>query len=263
MNRLFVTILFLLLAIPPLRAESDSSAHCYIYLHGGVGYGLFRDLGISPLTYRGLQLAPGLSVSVQKPKWNYEAMLLADGGAYGLKLGINFIQTYGGHPVIGFSALHRLAAADHWRLWAGGSVDNLFDIRYTASLGNACAGFGNFARINAVGRVEYRLCRWLFHARLQLGLLSLALRPGFAYMDNFDQNIASSTANTFDQYRSYLTLANSAVTDLGATLQLAGGNRVGISYRWSYLTSRTTHTAPHLFQYADHALLFHLGFILK
>jgi hypothetical protein len=263
MNRLFVTTFLLLVAAAPLHAESDTVTHCYINLHGGIAYGLYRDLGTSPLTYRGLHLAPGLSVLVQKPQWRYESMLLTGVGGYGLKLGINNMQTYGGHAVIGFRAWRQFVGQGGWHLWAGGSVDNLFEGRYTPSLGNACAGFGNYARVNADGCVEFRYDRWLFHARIQLNLISLNMRPGFSYMDNYDQNIASETANAFDQYRSYLSVATSAATDMGATLQLASGNRIGVSYCWSYLTSRTTSSAPHLFQYADHAILFHLGFVLK
>ena len=263
MNRLFVTTLFILLAIPPLRAECDSSAHWYINLQGGIGYGLYRDLGVSPLTYRGLQLHPGISLLLEKSDWRYEAMFQAAGGAYGLRLGVGYIQAYGGHPRLGFKALHNVYDDSHWHLWVGGSVDDLFDIRYNASLGNASAAFGNFARLNVEGCVEYGLCRWLFHAHLQLNVLSLNMRPGFAYMDNFDQNIASPTANTFDQYSSYLAVATSAKTDVGASLLLANGNRIGLSYQWGYLTSRTSRRAPHLFECADHALLFHLGLKLN
>ena len=263
MNRLFVTTLFILLAIPPLRAECDSSAHWYINLQGGIGYGLYRDLGVSPLTYRGLQLHPGISLLLEKSDWRYEAMFQAAGGAYGLRLGVGYIQAYGGHPRLGFKALHSVYDDSHWHLWVGGSVDDLFDIRYNASLGNASAAFGNFARLNVEGCVEYGLCRWLFHAHLQLNVLSFNMRPGFAYMDNFDQNIASPTANTFDQYGSYLVVATSAKTDVGASLLLANGNRIGLSYQWGYLTSRTSRRAPHLFECADHALLFHLGLKLN
>ncbi len=263
MNRLFVTTLFVLLAIPPLRAECDSSAHWYINLQGGIGYGLYRDLGVSPLTYRGLQLHSGISLLLEKSDWRYEAMFQAAGGAYGLRLGVGYIQAYGGHPRLGFKALHNVYDDSHWHLWVGGSVDDLFDIRYNASLGNASAAFGNFARLNVESCVEYSLCRWLFYAHIQLNALSLHMRPGFAYMDNFDQNIASPTANTFDQYRSYLAIATGAMTDVGATLMLANGNRIGVSYRWSYLTSRTTHAAPHLFECADHALLFLIGLKLN
>ena len=263
MKRLFLTTLFLLLTFPSLRAECDSTNLTILNLHGGVGYGLYRDLGASPLTYRGLQLHPGISVQWQHSDWRYEAMLLAGGGCYGLKLGIGYIQAYGGNPLLGFRAWHRLARENHLQIWAGGSLDNLVDIRYTPSLGNACAAFGNYARLNLEGCVEYRLGNWQFHVWLQMGALSLNFRPGFAYMDNFDQDISSPSSNTFDQYRTYPTLATSATTDFGATLLLPAGNRIGLSYQWSFLTSRTTRSAPHLFQYAHHALLFCLGFLLN
>ena len=266
MRRLFLLSLFCLLLLAPLHAEQDSTSRYYLHLQGGFGYGLYRDLGASPLTYKGLQLHPGISVGVQKPEWRYEAYVSASGGAYGLKLGFNYFQAYGGHPVLGFRAWRKIGTGSFFHLWLGGSVDDLFDIRYNSSLGNANLGFGNFGRLNLEGCVEYRLCSWLFHARLQLNAVSLVYRPGFAYMDNYDQDISNPAVNTFDQYHGYLSVATGAATDLGATLILSNGNQVGLSYQWSYLTSRNSPdrvSAPHVFEYADHALLLHLGFKLN
>ena len=281
MRHLFLTTLFLLITLTPLRAERIEYNHCvqaygslhagapdtiilsrnniFLNLHGGIGYGLYRDLGVSPLTYRGLQIYPSISVGLQKSYWRYEAMFSVAGGVYGLRLGTDYIQAYGGHPVLGVKALRLLLVGNHFSLWAGGLADNLFDIRYNASFGNANVGFSNFARLNLEGRAEYRLRNFLFHINLQINALSLLYRPGFAYMDNYDQDISSPVINTFDQYRCYLAIVTGAAPDLGATLLLSNGNRVGLSYQWNYLTSRTTTLAPHLFQYADHALLFHLG----
>ena len=263
MNRLLLILFFLVVTHASLCAEVDSVTHCHLRLQSGTGYGVYRDLGASPLTYRGMQLAPGISLSIQNANWLGEAYLLADGGAYGLRLGFNYIQAYGGHPIVGCRALRNLYDDGRWRLWAGGSLDDLFDIRYNASLDNACVAFGDFARLNVEGRVEYCLRRWLLHAQMSLNVLTFNLRPGFAYTDNFDQDIASPTANTFDQYRIYPTLGTSVSTDWGATYMLANSNRIGISYRWSYLTSRTTAAAPHRFEYADHSLLVNLDLLLN
>lgn len=266
MRRLFLLTLFCLLMLPSLYAQPDSATHIFLHLQGGVGYGLYRDLGASPLTYQGLQLHPEVSLCIQKPDWRYEAYLSASGGAYGLKLGTGYIQAYGGHPVVSFRVWRKLETGSPIRLWLGGSVDDLFDIRYNSSLGNANMAFGNFARLNLEGCAEYRLCSWLFHAKLQLNALALVMRPGFSYMDNFDQEISNPSVNVFDQYHTYLTPATCVATDLGATLVLGNGNRIGLSYQWGYLTSHSSVdgvTAPHLFQCADHALLVHLGFILK
>ena len=256
----FLTLLAILFASPLWGAESDSATHFFIHLRGGVGYGLYRDLGTSPITYQGLQLHPGIAVRMQTPVWRCEASLVADGGAYGIKPSFSYVQAYGGHPLLGVSVWRKLLDHNYLHLWVGGSADNLFDIRYQASLGNTSAGFGNYARLNLEGSLEYAVGSWLFHTRLQLNAFSIVTRPGFAYMDNFDQDISSPTANTFDQYHTYLALAAGAATDVGASLLLASGNRIGLAYHWSYLSSKTTHVAPHLFQYAHHALLFHLAF---
>ena len=263
MRRLFPTLLALLFALPVFCAERDSATHFFLNLRSGIGYGLYRDLGTSPLTYQGIQLHPGIAMELQKPQWRFEAMIFADGGAYGIKPGVNYIQAYGGHPLLAFRAWRKISDDTPVRLWLGGSADNLFDIRYQSSLGNACAGFGNFARLNLEGRAEYGLDCWLFHVGLQLNALSLCTRPGFVYMDNFDQDISSPTANTFDQYHTYVALATSVATDVGTSLLLASGNRIGISYQWSYLSSHITPEAPHLFQYVHHAFIFHLDMLLR
>ncbi|MBO4599904.1 MAG: hypothetical protein J5641_04110, partial [Bacteroidales bacterium] len=99
-----MTTFFLLLALAPFHAKADSVTLRYINLHGGVGYGLYRDLGASPLTYRGIELHPGISFQWQNPLWRCEALFLAEGGGYGLKARISYIQAYGGHPVLAFKA---------------------------------------------------------------------------------------------------------------------------------------------------------------
>ena len=94
-------------------------------------------------------------------------------------------------------------------------------------------------------------------------LPSLCLRPGFAYLDNFNQDISNPTTNTFDQYQWYLTGLNQVSTELGAFYILPNGNQLGLSYRWRYLTSRTSVLAPYRFEQAGHALLLTLDFALN
>ena len=258
-----LTILLLVLLVPPVsRATSDSLSHVTLALHGGAGYGLYRESGASPLTYRGLELHPGFSVRVEKASSRYEAYLLASGGGYGLKARWSYFQAYGGHPVVGFRASFRMPSAAPWQLWVGGSVDDLFDIRYTSSLGNANFGYGNFLRLNVEALLEYHLQRWRFHAAVAFTPMAITYRPGFAYMDNFDQELSNPVANTFDQYVSYLVWAPGTETSLGATFMMRSGNTVGLSYYWNYLTSRVSPdriSAPHRFDYAGHALILTLG----
>ena len=256
-------ILFLMLfAHSASRAMSDSLSHVYLALHGGAGYGLYRELGASPLTYKGQELHPGISVRVEKANYLYEAYLHASGGGYGLKARWSYFHAYGGHPVVGLRTCFRLPSATPWQLWVGGSVSDLFDIRYNSALGNANMGYGNFLRLDVEAALEYGLRRWRFHAAVAFTPLALTYRPGFAYMDNFDQDISSPVANTFDQYVSYVVWAPGAETSLGATLMMRSGNTLSLAYYWAFLTSRVSPdglSAPHRFDYAGHALKLTLG----
>lgn len=266
MKRLLLTILFAMITCLFSSASADSVSRVTLGLCGGVGHGLYRDLGASPLTYRGLELHPGISMTVEKGCCRREAFLLASGGAYGLKWGWPYVHAYGGHPILGYRSWRCLYNDGPWQMWAGGSLDNLFDIRYNSALGNASMGFGSFVRLNMEISVEYSLKRWLFHSQILLTPLALAMRPGYAYMDNFDQDISNPTTNTFDQYGWYVAAVPSCETVIGADLRMRNGNWVGLSYRWRFLTSRVSAdgvTAPHRFDYAGHALVVALGFRLR
>ena len=249
MKRHLFILLLVLLAPPVTHAMSDSLSHVVLTLHGGGGYGLYRELGASPFTYKGMELYPGFSVRVEKPSRCYEAYLSAAGGGYGLKARWSYFHAYGGHPVVGFRACFRVPSSTPWQLWVGGSVDDLFDIRYNSTLGNANMGYGNFLRLNVESAMIYSLQRWCFHAAIA-----------------FDQDLSDPVANTFDQYVGYGVWAPGAETSLGATLMLRSGNTVGFSYHWAYLTSRVSPdrvSAPHRFDYASHALMLTLGIRLR
>ena len=266
MKRHLLILLLVLFAPPVTHAMSDSLSHVVLTLHGGAGYGLYRELGASPFTYKGMELYPGFSVRLEKPTRCYEAYLLAAGGGYGLKARWSAFHAYGGHPVAGFRACFRIPSSTPWQLWLGGSVDDLFDIRYNSALGNANMGYGNFLRLNVESAVVYCLQRWRFHAAIAFTPLAVAYRPGFAYMDNFDQDLSDPVANTFDQYVGYGVWAPGAETSLGAALMMRSGNTVGLSYHWAYLTSRVSPdgvSAPHRFDYASHALILTLGIRLR
>ena len=264
MKRVVIIFLSLFFLLSEVAAQPISEQGVLIGLQGGVGYGLYRDLGASPLTYRGLELLPGIAVSVEKPMWRYKAQLGLSGGGYGLAVGFKYMQAYGGQVNVGFETMHKIAEYVPWQLWLGASVDDRADVRYNSVLGNSCVGSSNFFNLNLIGRTEVSVGNWMMHAQLALTPVSLLLRPGFAYMDNYDHEISNPLADYLKQYRWYISGATIAVTDLGATLRLKNGNRIGVSYRWHYMTSRATvgTAAPYVFEQAGHALLFHMGFKL-
>ncbi|MBQ2539292.1 MAG: hypothetical protein II555_04125 [Bacteroidales bacterium] len=265
MKRIITIILSLLFFISLAQAQHDASQGIHIGIQGGIGYGLYRDIGASPLTYRGLELMPGLSVSVWQPLWRFETRLNLCGGGYGNRLGLNYMQAYGGQVRIDFQAMRKTVEMGRWQLWAGASLDDRADIRYNSTLGNSCVGASNFINLNLIGRAEMHLSHWVLHGQLAMTPLSLLLRPGFCYMDNYDHQINNPLSDFMKQYQWYWAGATIVATQLGATLLLQNGNRVALSYRWHYLTSRATAdnvTAPYTFEQAGHAIVFELGFKL-
>lgn len=263
MRRLLITLFIMLVVQVGAGAQQPDSSRVLLGLQGGGGIGLYRDLGASPLTYKGVELHPSVSVEIHRPEWRYESRVGIDGGAYGRRLRMASLYAYGGHVSLGFAASHSIHSQAGWQLWAGASVDNLFDIRYNPQFGNASVGIADFTRLGILLRGEYSLQRWLFFGQLWGYPLALMYRPGFAYISNYDRDISNPVANTFDQYGLYLAGMTGLTTQVGFRYRVAGGNEIGLAYEWHYLTSRwNDEVAPWLFQYASHGLIFNLLFKL-
>ena len=65
----------------------------------------------------------------------------------------------------------------------------------------------------------------------------MVVRPGYAYMDNYTQDI--NMINTLLQdYESFGKFFPGVSTDVGLYFNLLNGNRIGLNYRWDYLTTR-------------------------
>lgn len=232
-------------------------------LHSGAGYGLWRDLGASPRSYRGVELRPGLSVAVDLPRWRFHALSAFTVGAYGWHGMSPNVDCFGGQSASCIEAWRLGFARQRWQLWGGAAFGNTADLRYSHLLGNASVGVSDFVFLSLAARAEYRLTHWQFHGSLAFTPAALTLRPGYAYIANYDRDIHNPVANTFEQYHWYLVGACGLSTDFGATLLLPNGNRIGLSYLWHHLTSRTAAEAPHRFDQASHTISFSLEFSLS
>ena len=74
------------------------------------------------------------------------------------------------------------------------------------------------------------------YGKLTLPMAGLVIRPGYAYMDNYSSDI--NTDNTFlEDYEAFGKTFPGIGTDMGLYLNLLNGNRIGLSYRWDYLTT--------------------------
>lgn len=264
MKRLRFALLLVLFCSSCAMAQTDSLNRYFLDFRGGGGYGLYRDFGAAPFTFTGVELAPGIAFVSQHPQWRWQVSLDVVGGMYGV--GSPTWQISGGVADLSAEYLYRLGGQGYWQWWVGGGVDDLFDMRYNAGLSNADMGFSNFLRVNMLARIEYVRPRWMMWGQMGLSPMALMLRPGFAYIDNFNHILATSSANLFDEYHWYLAGAVGMDTELGVSLLLSNGNRVGLAYQWHHATSHASVdgvSAPYRFDQASHLLRIHLQFCLK
>ena len=129
-------------------------------------------------------------------------------------------------------------------LWVGGGLQTYYDIKEIPSMMNAATGVSAFENLCAEGMLSYDFAfirggghnLLTAYGKLTLPLAGLVIRPGYAYMDNYSSDI--NVANTvLQEYVTYGKLLPGLSTDIGLFFNLLNGNRIGLSYRWDYLTT--------------------------
>ena len=129
-------------------------------------------------------------------------------------------------------------------LWAGGAFQSYIDIKQIPAMMNASTGVTGFFNLCAEGMLSYDFAfiRGGSHnllsayGKLTLPLAGVALRPGYAYIDNYTSEIDMSDA-FMEDYEAFGKTFPGLRTDIGLYLNLLNGNRIGLSYRWDYLTT--------------------------
>ena len=157
---------------------------------------------------------------------------------------------------------------NRFHVWAGGGVQNFSDIKSISSLMNAAAGVSMFYNVCAetMVQLDFAYIRGGAHnllsayCKLSLPLAGMVIRPGYAYLDNYSSDI--NTANTILQdYEIFGKWFPGATTDIGLYLNLLNGNRIGLNYRWEYLTTR--HKGIYRYDNAIHSVNLNLMFNLN
>lgn len=261
MKQILFSLLLTLCSATLCMAQDMAVSRSYLALEGGLGYGMTRDMGASPITYSHPEIHPLVAYGFHGQQWRFEVGFSGVFAGESARFGVSGMQCYVGN----LSLMRRLYSYSRWQVWGGMAVDERFMVRYMSSLGNASYSYSNLTSLMGRVRAECVLGHFVTHLQLGFAPVSLCLRPGFAFLDNFNQDLSSPGGNTFDQYRWYLAGATLLETDLGVAYQLRNGNRVGISYRWRYLTSRKSAdpvSAPYPIEQAGHALLVSLQFAL-
>ncbi|MBR1850046.1 MAG: hypothetical protein IJ789_01590 [Bacteroidales bacterium] len=227
----------------------------------GGGYSVFRDFGTSPLLYRGPAVAGQLGVSLEWPRWRLEPSLFALGGAYMNRYQARFSTTNMGATVgLDVRSAHRVARRGPIDLWVGAALVDAAGLRYNPNLNNSSTTVDNFAWLDLSLRAELAVGRWCFHSELAVAPVALAMRPGYAFIENYQ----AVNHDVFFLARSYtiepVAFAHWA-TDVGVCLSLAGGNSMALSYRWQLLTSRSS--GSFRLDEAAHTLLVTFNFNLN
>ena len=202
------------------------------------------DNGTIPYSYMGFGGNLGLGVTVD---WR-RCHIQCEGRLF------NNLLTVGGNSIVidgKTEFLYRFfdGKRNRFHLWAGGAFQTNFDIKSISAMMNASTGFTGFINLCAEGMLSYDFAYirggshnlLTLYGKLSLPMVGTALRPGYAYMDNYTQDIDMSNSLLEDYVGLGLAFPG-ASTDVGLYLNLLNGNRIGLSYRWDYLTTRKADT---------------------
>lgn len=263
MKRLFIILSLTIASVLNSPAQQPDSAHFRIGMQSALGYGCFRESGASPLTYRGIEIVPAIFFEAEWGSWRTDGHLQFNAGAYIDDADGLGIKAFGLVPQARWQLWRHCVTLGAWNLYGGLGVAEMFDFRMFPQLENSNVGITNALCLSLHARAERNIGHWLMHGSIGFTPAAWMYRPGFAFISNYDRTPDSPLASTFDQYHAYLTGACGLESELGFTLLLANGNRIGFCYRWHHLTSRSCDVAPYRFDQASHTLCTNLIFQLR
>jgi lysophospholipase L1-like esterase len=163
--------------------------------------------------------------------------------------------------------LYRIHDSKRNRLhvWAGCDIQSFFDIKEIPALMNAAMGASIFENICAEGMLQYDFAfikggahnLFTLCGKLNLPIAGLVMRPGYAYVDNYNSDINESNT-IFQDYEMFGKWFPGVGTDIGLYFNLLNGNRIGFNYRWDYLS--TGHKGTYRYDNAFHSFNVNLLF---
>jgi len=211
------------------------------WLDFGTGLGLVNhyDNGVIPYNIVGVNYNARLGFTDEWKRCHIRfeggffksAIVEPEGNTYGVNLDLEFL----------YSCLQNKG---RWHFWSGGNVRSFNDLHLIPKLENNQAALSMFGSIGAVELVQcdfaYDKAKkhpWLTaYLKFSLPLVGIASRPGFAYLHD-DEEVLEFFAIILSGHETFAKAFPGCTTDIGLTLNLRNGNRIGISYYWDYFTT--------------------------
>lgn len=247
---------------PLVYYPNQTRVPVWLDLSAGLSVANCYDNGTIPFSYFGYGMNAGAGATVE---W----------GRFHVRPAFHLFQNATSDPAgsvtdLNFSTevLYRIHGAynNRLRLWVGGTLQGMLDIKALPELQNASTCVSLFGNIGATGMVQYDFAfnkaknhPWLTtYFKLNLPLHGMAMRPSYSYIGNPTINMAISDA-LFGDKESFGKFFPGADTELGLYLNLLNGNRVGFCYRWDYLSTGKKGT----YRYDNALHSFNLNFMFK
>lgn len=250
----------------------------------GAGYGIFRDMGTSPVSFKGLLLTPavGLEWSGMR-KWTTELSVITTTGIFedAVDPRLNFGSFDIGNS-ISFRMLRNVAnlykrgcdddplLQRHKTLGnisLGFGMANFLDVTVNSAYENAAAGVSEFLGPELTARADFCLNSRNYdrfdkglHAELSLLPVAAIMRPGYAYIDNYTASQPVLSA-LFDEYEWNIKPLAGISTEVGIDIFTGLGSRISIAYLWKFHS--TGDSGFWRFDHATHALLVDFYITLK
>lgn len=263
-TRLFILSAILLMATQIFAQPNQKLS---IWLNGGAGFHIADayDKGAAPMSMLGvgINIQTGVTVEWRRCHIQNETRLIG-GFLFEPLSGYNFdAQMH-----LEFLYRFRDSNRNRFHLWAGGSLQEDAFFRIIPALNNASTSTAVFLNLNGECMAQYDFAfikngthnLLTAYGKLILPIAGLAERPGYSFMDNYTSEIALSNT-ILSSYETTGILFPGVSTDLGLRFNLLNGNKIGLSYRWDYLTSRNT--GYYRFDNAFHSFTIDLMFKLN
>lgn len=132
---------------------------------------------------------------------------------------------------------------NRFRFHTGGALKGYGEMKSIPSLQNAAVCFSVFGDLRSVNMVEYDFAlskdkthyRMTAYGKLGLPLIGLANRPGYSYV--YDAQGLGVLESIFGGHQTFAKFFPGCSTDFGLWFNMRNKNRIGLSYRWDYIST--------------------------